>query len=35
MSHFKKCFMEKEKKAINVLTIFSIFHKSCVKIFLK
>ena len=31
----KKKIMEKEKKAINVLTIFFIFHKSDIKIFLK
>ena len=34
MNHFKNIFMEKEK-AGNILTIFSIFHKNCVKIFLK
>ena len=27
--------MRKGKKTINVLTVFSIFHKSCVKTFLK
>ena len=32
---FKESFYEKKKKAINVLTTFFIFHKSCVKIFLK
>ena len=33
-NQFKKSFYEK-KKAINVLIAFSIFHKSCVKTFLK
>ena len=34
--HLKKVFMGKEKKkVINVLTVFSIFNKSGVKIFLK
>ena len=35
--HLKKVFMGKEEKknAINVLTDFSIFHKSGVKTFLK
>ena len=33
--HLKKAFMEKEKKKLKVLTAFSIFHKSCVKTFLK
>ena len=33
--HFKKVFMGKEKKAINVLTAFFISHKSDVKTFLK
>ena len=32
--YLKKNFMEKEKKSINVLTDFSIFHKGGVKIFL-
>ena len=32
---FKKSFYEKRKKAINVLTAFSISQKSDVKIFLK
>ena len=32
---FKKSFLGKEKKIINVLTAFFIFHKSNVKIFLK
>ena len=33
---FKESFYEKKKKkTINVLTTFFIFHKSCVKIFLK
>ena len=31
----KKVFMEKEKKTINVLTVFFISHKSDVKTFLK
>ena len=31
----QKKFMEKEKKTINVLTVFFIFHKSNVKTFLK
>ena len=37
MNHFKKDFMGKKKKAINVLTYFSISHssrKNCVKTFL-
>ena len=33
--YFKKVFMRKEKKKINVLTAFFIFHKSDVKTFLK
>ena len=34
--HLKKVFIGKEKKnVINILTVFSIFHKSGVKIFLK
>ena len=33
--HLKKILIGKEKNAINVLTDFFIFHKSCVKIFLK
>ena len=35
--HLKKVFMkkEKEKKTINVLTVFFIFYKSNVKTFLK
>ena len=32
---FKESFYEKRKKKINVLTVFSIFHKSGVKKFLK
>ena len=32
---FKESSNEKRKKKINVLTIFSIFHKNCVKTFLK
>ena len=32
---FKESFYGKKKKLINVLTAFSIFHKSGVKIFLK
>ena len=33
---FKERFYEKGKeKSINILTVFSIFHKSCVKTFLK
>ena len=32
---FKESFYGKKKKTINVLTIFFIFHKSCVKTFLK
>ena len=32
---FKKKIMRKEKKAINVLTVFFIFHKNSVKTFLK
>ena len=32
---FKESFHEKIKKIINVLTIFLIFYKSCVKTFLK
>ena len=33
---FKESFYErKKKKTINVLTTFSIFHKNCVKTFLK
>ena len=31
----KKVFMKKKKKVINVLTIFFIFHKNNIKIFLK
>ena len=31
----KKSFYEKKKKTINVLIVFSIFHKSDVKIFRK
>jgi len=31
----KKIFMKKEKKVINVLIVFFIFHKSDVKTFLK
>ena len=31
----KKIFMEKEKKTINILTVFFISHKNCVKTFLK
>ena len=33
--HLKKYFMEKGKKKVNVLTVFSIFNKSGVKTFLK
>ena len=33
--HLKKVFMGKEKKTINVLTVFVISHKSGVKNFLK
>ena len=34
--HFRKNFIEKEKKKTNnVLTTFSIFHKSVIKTFLK
>ena len=32
---FKEIFMGKEEKVINILTIFSIFHKSGIKFFLK
>ena len=32
---FKESFYERKKKTINVLTTFSIFHKNCVKTFLK
>ena len=32
---FKKIFYGKRKKVINVLIVFFIFHKSCVKTFLK
>ena len=32
---FKESFYEKIKKIINVLTIFLIFYKKCVKTFLK
>ena len=32
---FKEFFMGKEKKTINILTVFFIFHKNNVKIFLK
>ena len=32
---FKENFMEKEKKTINILTVFFIFHKSGIKTFLK
>ena len=35
MIHLKKVFIRKEKKVINVLTVFSIFHKSGVKTFIK
>ena len=31
----KKVFMGKEKKIINILTVFFIFHKSNIKTFLK
>ena len=31
---FKEIFMGKDEKVINILTIFSIFHKSGIKIFL-
>ena len=34
--HLKKGFMGKEKKkVINILTVFFISHKSCIKTFLK
>jgi len=33
--HLKKVFMRKEEKIINILTAFSIFHKSDIKTFLK
>ena len=33
--HIKKVFIGKDKKTINVLTAFFIFHKSSVKTFLK
>ena len=32
--NLKKVFMEKERKLINILTIFSIFYKSDIKTFL-
>ena len=37
MNNFRKIFIrkEKKKKRINVLTVFYIFHKSEVKLFLK
>ena len=35
MNYFKKFCMEKEKKTINVLLAFLIFHKSDIKTFLK
>ena len=34
MNHLRKVLMGKEKKAINILVVFSISHKSYVKIFL-
>ena len=33
--YLKKIFMKKGKKTINVLTVFYIFHKNSIKIFLK
>ena len=33
--NLKKIFMENEKKVINILTAFFIFHKSGIKTFLK
>ena len=32
--NLKKVFMEKERKLINILTVFSIFYKSDIKTFL-
>ena len=32
---FKESFYGRKKKTINVLTIFFIFHKSCIKTLLK
>lgn len=34
MNHFKKVVMRKDKKVINFFTIFSIFYKSLLKVFI-